>query len=155
MIRARATAAISRSTADVFAFLDDFTKTPLWNRLCVSLRSPDDGQRGRGTRLEYRHRTMGREHTMLGELAVYAPPEHLRLRFEDAVVAIDVDFRITPTSATSSALEHSVEVVLKTVFARLAAPLVRASLARHVATETLEIGRLLVAAGGVDPRGAS
>src|SRR5258705_13973416 len=106
MISMRAETQIGKSPAEVFAYLDDLQKTPLWNLRCVEVKQTSDGARSVGSKLHYRYKEGGRKGEMQGEVTAYEKPQRLAMRYVDKMMSVDVAFELTAASGGTQ-LVHS------------------------------------------------
>ena len=124
MIEARATLEISKPAAQVFAFIDDLSKAPLWLESCLELRQADGKPKVVGTPHRYTYRQGGREGAMDGVVTAYEPGRRLAMRFTDNQFEIAVSFLLS-ASGSGTLVEHTVAITPKSLLGRLMAPVIR------------------------------
>jgi len=124
MIEARATLEISKPPVEVFAFIDDLSKAPLWLESCIALRQSDDKPRLFGTPLHYEYRQGGRAGAMDGIVTAYEPGRHLAMRFADDTFEVGIEFHLN-ASDSGTLVGHVVTITPKSLLGRLMAPVIR------------------------------
>lgn len=118
---------IAGSPDQVFTVLDDLARTPSWLDRCTSLEKLSPGPNAVGSRLRYAYREGSYTGVMEGEIVARVPGERLTCSYRDKLLAVAVDFRMTPI-ATGTRLTHAIEIVPQTLLARLMAPVIRGHL---------------------------
>ena len=146
MIRNETSLQIARPASEVFAFIDDESKTSRWLELCVSLRRVSDGPKGVGTHLHYVHREGGRNGEMQGVVTDYEPNRRLGMRYTDPMFDVLVDFWLAGENG-GTALRHATEITPKTFMGRIMGPLIGLAMRRQMRKDTRTL-RALVEAGG-------
>jgi uncharacterized protein YndB with AHSA1/START domain len=121
---------VNRAPEEVFAILDDTARTPEWLERCTGLESLSEGPNVVGTKLRYAYREGGRSGTMDGQVTAREAGEHLAMRYDDKMMGVDVDFRVSPSGA-GSRLQHTITVSPKTLGATLFSPLIRRQLPKQ------------------------
>ena len=124
MIEARATLEISKPPVQVFAFIDDLSKAPLWLESCIALHQTNDTPRSVGTPLHYEYRQGGRAGAMDGVVTGYEPGRHLAMRFDDDRFEVEVGFLLS-ASNSGTLVGHTVTITPKSLLGRLMSPLIR------------------------------
>jgi len=149
VIRAESTLDTRRTKAEVFALIDDFTRTPSWVGLCSSLEQTSAAPRRAGSTLRYTYKQGGRVQVIDGTVAAYEPGRRLVLDFADKICRIAVAFELS-TEGAATRLLHSIEIEPLCWPMKIMAPLVRAGTKRQLAKDTEKLKALLeapVAAG--------
>lgn len=122
---------VLRSPEQVFTVINDFARTPSWLERCTGLEKLSPGPNAVGTKLRYAYREGSHTGVMEGEITARVPDERLTCHYRDKLLAVTVDFRMTPT-ATGTRLTHAIEIVPQTLIARLMSPLIK----RHLPAQT-------------------
>ena len=128
-----------------FAILDDVSLTPKWLARCVGIEKLTPGPNAVGTKLRYSYREGGRTGVMDGEITARVPHERLTFRYQDKMMGVTVDFRVSRTAAGCRVV-HAIEITPKTFFGRLMSPLIRRQLPKQTIT-AMEALRALVEGG--------
>jgi len=145
VIRAEATLDTRRTKAEVFALIDDFTRTPSWVGMCASLEQTSPAPRRAGSTLRYTYKQGGRVQVIDGTVAAYEPGRRLVLDFADKICRIAVAFELS-TEGSATRLLHSIEIEPLCWPMKLMAPLIRAGTKRQLAKDTEKLKALLSAA---------
>jgi len=145
VIRAEATLDTRRTKAEVFALIDDFTRTPSWVGMCSSLEQTSPAPRRAGSTLRYTYKQGGRVQVIDGTVAAYEPGRRLVLDFADKICRIAVAFELS-TEGSATRLLHSIEIEPLCWPMKLMAPLIRAGTKRQLAKDTEKLKALLSAA---------
>lgn len=115
-------------TAEVFAFLADFTTTELWDPGTVRTeRTTGDG--GVGTTYANTSRFLGRTTQLIYVVQAYEPRRRVVLRGENATVVARDTMTFTPTASGGTTVRYQAEFELKG-WARLVAPLLTPAFVR-------------------------
>jgi carbon monoxide dehydrogenase subunit G len=136
---------VTKGPEQIFAVLDDFSKTPQWLERCTGIEKLSPGPNSVGTKIRYAYREGGRTGTMDGEIRARTANERLTMGYADKMMEVVVDFHMTKKDG-GARLVHTVDIRPKSLFAKLFAPLVRRQLPKQTiaAMETL---RTLVEGG--------
>ena len=131
---------LPQSPERVFALLDDLPQTPKWLARCVALEKLAPGENMVGQKLRYTYREGGRTATMEGEITARVPNERLTCGYQDAMMDVVVDFRVSRAGVGTS-LTHVITITPKTFMARLFSSLIRKQLPNQTVTamETLRV----------------
>ena len=142
MIEARATLEIAKPPSEVFAFMDDLSKAPLWLMSCTVLRQTTDTPRVVGSPLHYEFLQGNRPGEMDGVVTAYEPGRRLAMRFSDDRFEVTVEIRVV-TAPSGSALAHSVGITPKSFLGRLVSPLIRMGNRKQVASNLARAKEIL------------
>lgn len=142
MIRAESTLDTRRTKAEVFAFVDDFTRMPSWVGLCSSLVQTSPAPRRTGSTLRYTYKQGGRVQVIEGSVTAYEPGRRLVLAFADKVCAIAVGFDLSTENGLTRLL-HTIEIEPLCWPMKLLAPIIRAGTKRQLAKDTAKLKALL------------
>src|SRR5439155_14277393 len=107
MLRCAVTLDVSRPPSEVFAFLDDISKPPRWLSRCTGIEQLSPGPKGVGTTLRYSYKDPARTGTMDGVVSAYERDRRLEMKYQDAMLDVEVAFRLEP-SGSGTRLEHAV-----------------------------------------------
>ena len=130
---------IPKSPAQVFAFLDDVARTPLWFSRCTEVEKLDPGANGLGTRLRFTVRQRGDSTgTMEGSIAGYARDQHLAFRMSDKVFEVTIDLELAAI-ATGTRVAHRIDVVPRGIVGKLLQPVIRRVLPAQVAIDMAKL----------------
>jgi uncharacterized protein YndB with AHSA1/START domain len=88
-VRVELTIEISRPPQEVFDYLTQLEKLPVWQASAVESRA--DGPLAQGTRISERRSFMGRDIDTEVEVAAYEPPHRLTLRALEAPLKLSID----------------------------------------------------------------
>ncbi|HZE89353.1 MAG TPA: SRPBCC family protein [Verrucomicrobiae bacterium] len=130
MIEAESSIEIGRPAAEVFAFIDDFTKAAEWLESCVELRQTSVAPRAEGATLAYSHR-QGGGGRMEGVVTGYQRDRRLSMKFTDPQFDVAIDFRLEPATAGTT-VTHACAVEPKGALAKMMAPMIRSMNERQV-----------------------
>jgi len=130
---------------EVFAFLDDFKKVPLWLKRCEGVAKCGQGPNREGDKLRYAYFEGGRHRIMDGVITGHEADRRLAYRYFDKLMQVFIEFRMEPTE-TGTRLFHRVEIVPHYWLAKLLAPMFRMRLPRQT-KEAMEGMRAMLAAG--------
>ncbi|MBI3450673.1 MAG: SRPBCC family protein [Acidobacteria bacterium] len=130
MIEAESSIEIERPAAEVFSFIDDFTRAAEWLESCVELRQTSAPPRAEGATLQYTHRQAGGGR-MEGVVTGYEPERRLSMKFTDSQFDVAIDFRIEAATAGTT-VTHACAVEPKGTLARMMAPMIRSMNERQV-----------------------
>ena len=142
MIRCEIGLDVARTPSDVFAFVDDTTKAPLWLSRCVGIEQTSPPPKRVGTALHYSYKEGGRAGTMVGAVTAYEKDRQLTMRYEDRMFDVEVGFRFEPTGS-GTRIAHAIEITPKAFMARLMAPMIRGATQKQIAQDTATLKRLL------------
>lgn len=112
---------LTKSPAEVFAYLQDFTTTEEWDPGTVST-TRIDGDGGVGTRYRNVSKFLGRETELTYVVEEADAPRRLHLRGENKTVVSHDIMTLTPSAAGGTELDYRAEFEFKGV-ARFIAPL--------------------------------
>ncbi|MGZ3299141.1 MAG: SRPBCC family protein [Asticcacaulis sp.] len=108
----------------VFAFLDDFKKVPLWLKRCEGVAKEGPGPNKKGDKLRYAYREAGHHGVMDGTIIAHEPDRHLSYEYYDRMMSVAVDFRIDPREE-GARLTHRIEIRPHSLMARMMSPFMR------------------------------
>ena len=133
---------LSCAPAKAFAILDDIAQTPKWITRVTGVEKLTNSRDAVGTRLRYSYREAGHTGSIEAEIVSRQPSEHLRLRIEDKLANVTLDFRMSPRDG-GTRLVNVVEIMPKTFMARVFSPVIRNQLPKHVCAALEELRRLV------------
>lgn len=139
-MRADASIEIGKSPAEIFAIVDDFSKSPGWLEGCVGLRQTSEGPRAAGATLHYIHR-QGSGGTMDGVVTHYEKDRLLAMTFSDSRFEVEIEFRLA-ASGTGTQITHSCDISPKGAFGKLMAPMIRAENQKQVVSNLTRLKSL-------------
>ena len=142
MIRCEIGLEVARARSDVFAFVDDTKKAPLWLSRGVGIEQTSPPPKRAGTTLRYAYKEGGRAGTMEGAVTAYEKDRQLTMRYTDRMFDLEVGFRFE-TSAVGTRVDHAIELTPKPFMARLMAPVIRGASRKQIAHDTAALKRLL------------
>ena len=128
--------------SEVFAFLDDFKKVPLWHTRCEGVAKLGQGPNALGDKLRYAYHEGGKHRIMDGVITAYEPDRQLGYRYFDQMMQAFIEFRFEP-SGTGTRLTHRVELVPHSFLAKLLSPMFRYKLPRQITAAMDNVKRVL------------
>ena len=146
MIRCEIGLDVARPGAEVFAFVDDVAKAPLWLSRCARLEQSSPLPKRVGSTLRYTYREGAGSGGMDGAVTEYQPGRRLVMRFTDKMFDVEVGFDFAPAGA-GTRIEHAVTITPKPLMARLMAPLIRGATQKQIAQDSARLKRLLESTG--------
>ena len=136
---------VARPCPEVFAFVDDVTKAPLWLSRCARLEQSSPPPKQVGSTLRYRYKEGAGSAGMDGTVTEYEPERRLAMCFTDRMFDVEVAFRFAPAGA-GTRIEHAVTITPKPLMARLMAPMIRGATQKQIAHDTARLKELLESA---------
>ena len=122
---------VEASRPEIFAILDDVSRTPEWLTRCTGIDKLDPGPNAVGTRLRYHYKEGRRTGAMDGRITVRDPDEHIAMLYTDKMMDVTVDFVALPgTTDGSTRLTHTIDIRTKGI-GKVFGPLIRRSLPRQ------------------------
>ncbi len=115
---------IARSPDQVFALIEDFSRTPEWLISCAGIEKLSLGPNAVGTKLRYTLKGAMHSGIMEGQITTYVPNERLSLEYSDRLVSVLADFRLVP-SQIGTYLTHQIAITPKTFIVRMLTPLIQ------------------------------
>lgn len=94
----------------IFAILDDVTRTPQWLERCTGIDVITPGPPRVGTRLRYHYKDGRQSGVMAGRIVAYEPNRHIAMEYADRMMDVVVDFAAEPAEATASRLTHTITI---------------------------------------------
>lgn len=138
---------LPQSPAQVFALLDDFSKTPQWLARCTGIVVLTLEGKAVGTKLRYSYKDGRRTGVMDGQIVERTPGQKLGYQYEDKMMQVGVRFLMEPAGA-GTRLTHSIDITPKTFFAKLLSPFIRKQLPGQTITAMESLRKLLAAETG-------
>ncbi|WP_270888673.1 SRPBCC family protein [Pedococcus sp. 5OH_020] len=126
------TLSVSAPPQEVFAIMDDFTKTPQWLSRCTGIDKLDSGPNEVGTKLTYHYHDSRRTGTMDGEIVAREPARHFAMKFSDKMMDVTVDF-VAASDGVGTTLTHTIDIATKGV-GKVFSPLIK----RQLPNQTLD-----------------
>ncbi len=121
----------------VWAFLDDETRLPLWMPQVVETVYPEgkDHDAPVGTRFRQKLKEGGKVREYQGEVIAYEAPRLLGIRLGDGKFSVDVTYQLSPIG-TGTRLDYTADITVKTLVSRILGflfrPLTMRILTRHM-----------------------
>lgn len=127
----------------VWAFLDDEARLPLWMPEIVETVYPRGIDRASpiGTRFRQKLKEGGRIKDYDGEVIAYQAPRLLGLRVGDGTVSVDVTYALSPIG-TGTRLDYSAEITVKSLLGRILGFLFRPRTMRILNRHMVNLKRL-------------
>lgn len=113
-----------RPTADVFAYLSDFSTTQEWDPGVAEAERLDEGPIVVGSRVRLVADFMGRKTPLVYEVTAIDPPHAITLRGENATVVSLDTMTFEPTAAGGTRIVYDADLTLKGPL-RLADPVLK------------------------------
>ncbi len=112
---------LPQSPHQVFTFLDDFKKVPLWLKRCEGVAKEGHGPNQVGDKLRYAYREGNHHGVMDGNIVTYEADHRLGYKYYDAMFSVAVDFRMEPKAASGEGtrLVHRIEIKPHSLMAKL------------------------------------
>ena len=133
---------LPQTPGQVFGFLDDYSKVPLWLKRCEGVAKQGKGPNTVGDKLRYAYCEGSRHGVMDGVIVAYTQDRHMRYRYYDKMMQVMVEFRIEP-QGEGARLIHRIEITPHSFMAKLKTPLFRMRLPRQTLQTMENIRRLL------------
>ena len=112
---------LPQSPHQVFTFLDDFKKVPLWLKRCEGVAKEGPGPNKVGDKLRYAYREGNHHGVMDGNIVIYEADRSLGYKYYDAMFSVAVDFHMEPRAdnAEGTRLVHRIEIKPHSLMAKL------------------------------------
>ena len=112
---------LPQSPHQVFVFLDDFKKVPLWLKRCEGVAKEGHGPNKVGDKLRYAYREGNHHGVMDGNIVAYEADRRLGYKYYDAMFSVAVDFHVEPGNGADAGtrLTHRIEIKPHTLMAKL------------------------------------
>ena len=112
---------LPQSPHQVFVFLDDFKKVPLWLKRCEGVAKEGHGPNCVGDKLRYAYREGNHHGIMDGNIVAYEADRRLGYKYYDAMFSVAVEFQIEPkgSEADGTRLTHRIEIKPHSLMAKL------------------------------------
>jgi len=136
---------ISKLPQLVFAYLDKLDNAPNWLSFCKSLKNLSGGVNNIGDKLEYIYDQGGHIAQMQGVIAARDPYSHIRLEMVDKMFEVTVKFDLVP-KGTGTLLTFSSSIKPLSIMAKMAVPLVKATMPSQVKGDAQRLAKLIEAA---------
>ena len=134
---------LPRDPAQVFRVIDDFSSTHQWLNRCIRLQRQGEGENRVGDPLKFFYRGVARDGVMAGVIVSRRPLENLSCEYIASRFKVLVDFSMRP-HGSGTYLTHTVDVTARSPLARLATPLIRHAVSRHVGDAMTELRAYLL-----------
>ena len=137
---------LPQSPHQVFLFLDDFKKVPLWLKRCEGVAKEGHGPNKVGDKLRYAYREGNHHGVMDGDIVTYEADRRLGYKYYDAMFSVAVDFRMEPKTGggEGTRLIHRIEIKPHSLMAKLIGFSVRNRIPKQTKT-AMENIRILLA----------
>src|SRR4051794_6425369 len=103
MLRVELTIEISRAPEDVFAYLSETDKLPLWQKSLLEARA--DGPFAKGTQIVEKRSLFGREAETKLEVTFFEPPRRLTVETLSGRVELEIDHRLEASGEDGTTLQ--------------------------------------------------
>jgi hypothetical protein len=110
---------LPQSPHQVFVFLDDFKKTPLWLKRCEGVAKEGHGPNRVGDKLRYAYREGNHHGIMDGNIVVHEQDRQLGYKYYDNMFSVAVEFRMEPRADAGTRLTHRIEIKPHSLMAKL------------------------------------
>ena len=136
---------LPQSPHQVFTFLDDFKKVPLWLKRCEGVAKEGHGPNQVGDKLRYAYREGNHHGVMDGNIVTYEADYRLGYKYYDAMFSVAVDFRMEPkaVSGEGTRLIHRIEIKPHSLMAKLIGISVRGRIPKQTVLAMENIRSLL------------
>ncbi len=138
---------LPQSPHQVFVFLDDFKKVPLWLKRCEGVAKEGHGPNKVGDKLRYAYREGNHHGVMDGNIVAYEADRQLGYKYYDSMFSVAVDFHIAPAAGDGTRLVHRIEIKPHTLMAKLIGFSVRGRIPKQTKMAMENIRALLAQAG--------
>ncbi|WOP17505.1 SRPBCC family protein [Raineyella sp. LH-20] len=119
---------VDAKPSDIFAILDDVTRTPEWLTRCTQLDKLSEGPTAVGTQLTYHYKDGNRTGVMDGAVVAREQDRKLTHRFTDSMMDVTVDFDVEPgPTADQTKLTHTITIATKG-FGKIFTPMIKRQL---------------------------
>lgn len=142
MIRSESSVEIAKPVSQVFAFVEDHSKTPEWLESCVELRQTSSGPKQAGAAMHYVYREGRGKKEMDGTITAYVKDRQLTMKFVDSKFGVQIEFLLSPASQ-GTLVTHSIAIDVKGFFGRLMSGMIEAGNKRHVVNNLSRLKLLL------------
>jgi carbon monoxide dehydrogenase subunit G len=142
VIRTEQSVDVARAPGDVFAFLDDASRTSSWMGLCTKLEQTSPAPKGVGTTMHYAHNQGAGGGTMDGVVTQYEAGRRLEMTFIDKMFEIVVSFVVEP-SGTGATVTYVTVVTPVGLLAKMMTPMIRTAMPQQMAKDVAKLKELL------------
>ena len=118
MIQHELSREIMKPIGEVFDFIDDTSKAPLWLESCVEITQVSKEPKSTGTKLHYVYYQGGRNREMDGIITEYTRGNLLTMKFSDSQFEVQIGFRLTPIPG-GTLVAHSIAIASKGIFGKM------------------------------------
>ena len=133
---------VAKAPGEVFAYVDDMSKTPLWNERCVEVRQTSPGPRQVGSKLLYKYREPGRQRQMDGEVTAYEKDRRIAMKYSDKLMDVAIEFAFD-AAENGTRVHHRIEIHPKSLLTKLMTPIIRSATRKQTDGSTRKIKELL------------
>jgi hypothetical protein len=133
---------LPQSPHQVFVFLDDFKKVPLWLKRCEGVAKEGHGPNKKGDKLRYAYREGNHHGVMDGNIVAHEADRHLSYTYYDAMFSVAVDFRMEPNGG-GTRLIHRIEIKPHSLMAKIMGVMVKGTIPKQTITAMENIRTLL------------
>ena len=134
---------LPQSPHQVFVFLDDFKKVPLWLKRCEGVAKQGHGPNQVGDKLRYAYREGNHHGVMDGDIVAHEPDRRLGYKYYDSMFSVAVDFHMEPQAGDGTRLVHRIEIKPHSLMAKLIGFSVRGRIPKQTRAATENIRSLL------------
>ncbi len=119
---------------EVFAFLDDYSKVPLWLEKCEGVAKQGSGPNKAGDKLRYAYNESGKHGLMDGVILTHESDREMTFRYYDKMMSVFVAFHMAPDDLGGTRLTHRIEITPNSFMAKLMTPLFKMRLPKQTVT---------------------
>lgn len=105
---------LPQSPHQVFVFLDDFKKVPLWLKRCEGVAKQGHGPNQVGDKLRYAYREGNHHGVMDGDIVAHEADRRLGYKYYDSMFSVAVEFNMEATAGNGESggtrLTHRIEI---------------------------------------------
>ena len=129
----------------VFIFLDDFKKVPLWLKRCEGVAKEGHGPNKVGDKLRYAYREGNHHGVMDGNIVTHEADRRLGYKYYDSMFSVTVDFHMEPKTGgdEGTRLVHRIEIKPHSLMAKLIGISVRGRIPKQTVVAMENIRNLL------------
>ena len=133
---------VAKPIQEVFMFVDDDSKTPLWLQRCVELKQTSDGTKKVGTKLHYVYQQGKNTASMDGVVVAHDVNKYLSTTYTDKMFDVDIKFWFSP-GPTGTTLKHGIEIKPKSLFGKIISPIIKFALPRQTRKDVEKLKKVL------------
>ena len=131
MIQHELSREILKPIGEVFMFINDTSKAPLWLESCIELTQVSNEPKRVGTKLHYVYNQGGQNREMDGAVTEYSEGSQLTMKFTDSQFDIQISFLLTPIP-NGTLIKHSIAIESKGFFGKMMSKMIGAGNQRQI-----------------------